>query len=230
MLAFSSKTKKIFLFIIFLTIFVSESSFAQFLYFGRNKVQYEDFHWKIIETEHFKIYYYNEMKFIAEIGAEYAEEMYAELKVRMNHFVSRKIPLIFYNTGNDFQQTNTTPGLIPEGVGGFFEFLKGRVVLPSNGSLHDFRHVIRHELVHVFMTNKIYRVLKDHRIPTNRFPPLWFIEGLAEYYSTEPDGTAEMLIRDAVINNYRGYLQNFWFFPDVQRGTEFFRICRRKVR
>lgn len=150
------------------------------------------------------------MEYVAKIGAEYAEVIYEELKIRMNHIVSRKIPLIFYNTGNDFQQTNTTPGLIPEGVGGFFEFLKGRVVLPSTGSLHDFRHVIRHELVHVFMTNKVYHVLKSHRIPTDRLPPLWFVEGLAEFYSTKWDAQAEMLMRDAVINNYFFNLENIY--------------------
>jgi len=139
---------------------------------------------------------------IAEIGATYAEEIYEELKVRLNHVVTRRIPLIFYNTHLHFQQTNTTPGFIPEGVGGFFEFIKGRVVIPSTGSLNDFRHVIRHELVHVFMTNKVYRVLVDHRKPADVLPPLWFVEGLAEYMSTDPDAQAEMVMRDAVLNNY----------------------------
>ncbi len=139
---------------------------------------------------------------IAEIGADYAEEVYDELKVKMNNVVTRRIPLIFYNTHLHFQQTNTTPGFIPEGVGGFFEFIKGRVVIPSMGSLHDFRHVIRHELVHVFMTNKIYRVLVDHREPADVLPPLWFVEGLAEYMSTEVDAQAEMVMRDAILNNY----------------------------
>lgn len=181
---------------------MTEFSTAQFYYFGRNKVQYEDFDWKVLRTRHFNIYYYGEMETIAEIGAFYAEEIYDELKVRLNHVVTRKIPLIFYNTSIHFQQTNITPGLIPDGVGGFFEFLKGRVVLPSNGSLKEFRHVIRHELVHVFMTNKIYRTLSDHRIPPDALPPLWFVEGLAEYLSTDIDAQAEMVMRDAVINNY----------------------------
>jgi hypothetical protein len=181
---------------------MTEFSSAQFYYFGRNKVQYEDFDWKVLRTRHFNIYYYGEMETIAEIGAFYAEEIYDELKVRLNHVVTRKIPLIFYNTSIHFQQTNITPGLIPDGVGGFFEFLKGRVVLPSNGSLKEFRHVIRHELVHVFMTNKIYRTLSDHRIPPDALPPLWFVEGLAEYLSTDIDAQAEMVMRDAVINNY----------------------------
>ena len=201
LLIFTRITKIFFLLSISLILF-NETSYSQFFYFGRNKVQYEEFDWKILKTEHFDIYYYGRMEYVAQIGAKYAEDAFNELKVRMNHLVTRRIPLIFYNTTIDFQQTNTTPGLIPEGVGGFFEFLKGRVVLPSNGSLADFRHVIRHELVHVFMTNKVYRILKDHRIPTNKMPPLWFVEGLAEYYSTDWDAQAEMLMRDAVLNNY----------------------------
>jgi hypothetical protein len=210
MLVLSSTTAKIFFFICLVTFLANDFTLAQFFYFGRNKVQYEEFDWKILRTDHFDIYYYGEMEYIAEIGAAYAEEIYAELKVRMNHLVTRRIPLIFYNTTIDFQQTNIAPGLIPEGVGGFFEFLKGRVVLPSNGSLKDFRHVIRHEIVHVFMVNKVYRILKDHRIPTGKMPPLWFVEGLAEYYSTEWDAQAEMLLRDAVLNNYFVNLDNIY--------------------
>ncbi|MFI5236653.1 MAG: peptidase MA family metallohydrolase, partial [Ignavibacteriales bacterium] len=225
-------TKKIFLILPILTFLVTDFTSAQFFYFGRNKVHYEDFDWKILTTEHFDIYYYGEMEFIAEIGAAYAEEVYEELKVKMNHLVTRRVPLIFYNTSTDFQQTNTTPGLIPEGVGGFFEFLKGRVVLPSNGSLHNFLHVIRHELVHVFMTNKVYRVLRDHRIPTNKLPPLWFVEGLAEFYSTEWDAQAEMLIRDAVLNNYFVSLENiysiFGSFLMYKEGQNFLEFAAEK--
>jgi len=150
------------------------------------------------------------MHTLAEIGSYYAEEVYEELKVEMNNIVTRRVPLIFYNTSLDFQQTNTTPGFIPDGVGGFFEFLKGRVVLPSNGSIKDFKHVIQHELVHVFMTNKIYNVLKDYRLTPDRSPPLWFTEGIAEYLSSEVDAQAEMVLRDAVINNYLVGLQDMY--------------------
>jgi hypothetical protein len=194
--------------IVFLILFYSDL-YSQYYFFGRNKVQYEDFDWKVIKTDHFNIYYYGDAEKIAEIGAAYAEDIYEELKVKLNHVVTRKIPLIFYNTSLHFQQTNITPGLIPEGVGGFFEFIKGRVVIPSNGSLSEFRHVIRHELVHVFMMNKIFRVLRDHRLPTEVMPPLWFVEGLAEYLSTEIDAQAEMVMRDAVINNYFRGIEDF---------------------
>lgn len=175
---------------------------GQFQYFGRNKVQYTDFDWHVLKTEHFDIYYYPEMTELAERGAYIAEESYGALQEKFNVNINHRIPLIFYSTHLHFQQTNTTPGFIPEGVGGFFEFLKGRVVIPANGSLHDFDHVIRHELVHVFMHTKISRVLIDHRKDRNRFPPLWFTEGLAEYWSTNWDTQAEMVLRDAVLNDY----------------------------
>ncbi|HVO75749.1 MAG TPA: BamA/TamA family outer membrane protein [Ignavibacteriaceae bacterium] len=194
--------------LISLLLLLCKISFAQLYFFGRNKVQYEHFDWRVLKTEHFDIYYYNETEEIAEIGGYYAEDAYNDYKVKLNCIVTHRIPLIFYNTHIHFQQTNTTPGFIPEGVGGFFEFIKGRVVIPSMGSLSDFRHVIRHELAHVFMTNKIYRVLSDHRLPSDEYPPLWFVEGFAEYMSTKIDAQAEMVLRDAVINNYFVQLNN----------------------
>lgn len=175
---------------------------SQFYYFGRNKVQYTDFRWQVLKTEHFDIYFYPEMRELAERGAAFAEEAYGELKQKFNHSIATRIPLIFYSSHLHFQQTNITPGFIPEGVGGFFEFLKGRVVIPSNGSTAQFAHVIRHELVHVFTVSKINRVLLDHRQTQDRTPPLWFTEGLAEYWSTAWDTQAEMVLRDAVLNNY----------------------------
>ena len=174
---------------------------AQFFGFGRNKVQYTEFDWQVLKTEHFDIYYYPEMQDLAERGAFYAEEAYKHLEVKFNHTLNNRVPLILYSSHLHFQQTNTTGGFIPEGVGGFFEFLKGRVVIPSDGNTNQFRHVIRHELVHVFMHSKVSRVLVDHRKPSDRLPPLWFVEGLAEYWSTTWDTQAEMVMRDVVIND-----------------------------
>jgi len=193
---------------IFIIILFCESLISQYYYFGRNKVQYTDFDWQILKTEHFEIFFYPEMRHIAEIGAKFAEESYSVLKVKFNLNVQRKIPLVFYSTHQHFEQTNIIPSFIPEGVGGFFEFMKGRVVIPFMGSIGDFRHVIRHELVHVFMHSKITRVLKDHRMPLERYPPLWFVEGLAEHWSAEWDDKAEMILRDAVLQDYIVGLDN----------------------
>jgi hypothetical protein len=183
---------------------------GQFYYYGRNKVQYENFDWQVLETEHFDIYYYPEMLELAEHGAQFAEEAYREMQNKFNFSLLRRVPLIFYSSNLHFKQTNTTSGFIPDGVGGFFEFLKGRVVIPANGNLHRFRRVVRHELVHVFTFNKVFRVMRDHRRVADRFLPLWFTEGLAEYWSGEPDYNHEMVIRDAMYSNYLTPLETMY--------------------
>ena len=196
-------------------------------YFGRNKVQYEDFDWHVLHTDHFDIFYYPEMQALAEHGAHFAEEAYEELENRFNLSLNHRVPLIFYSSNLHFKQTNVTPGFIPDGVGGFFEFMKGRVVIPANGDLHRFRRVIRHELVHVYTYTKLARVLRDHRRPFQVFPPLWFTEGLAEYWSGEPDFQHEMILRDAVASNYFVPLENldriFGTFQMYKQGEA---LCR----
>ncbi len=189
-------------FLLFLLIVGMTINLNAQYYFGRNKVQYDNFDWHILETEHFDIYYYPEMKDLAEVGASYAEAAYTRLMVKYNQNVPRRIPLIFYSNHLHFQQTNTIPNLIPHGVGGFFEFLKGRVVIPADGSLYKFKHVINHELVHVFTHSLVNRTLKDHRKTNYPGLPLWFTEGIAEYWSEGWDTEAEMFLRDAVISGY----------------------------
>ncbi len=175
---------------------------AQWFYFGRNKIQYTNFDWHILRTDHFDIYYYPEMEELAEQGANFAEQSFHYLENKFNFTMNRRIPLIFYSSHLHFQQTNVTPSFVPEGVGGFFEFLKGRVVIPSDGNINQFRKVIFHELIHVFMHSKVYFVNKEHSRFEGTYPPLWFVEGLAEYWSSKWDAQAEMVMRDAVLNNY----------------------------
>ncbi|UCD37909.1 MAG: PD40 domain-containing protein [Fidelibacterota bacterium] len=174
---------------------------AQF-YFGRNKIQYEQFDWQVLSTPHFQIYYYPDEELLARATAFWAEEAFDEFEQKFNHTLSRPVPLVIYSNHLHFQQTNITPYLIPEGVGGFFEYVKGRVVLPNNGSLFDFQRVVRHELVHVFMHAKINAKAREVGVWDQRQPPLWFTEGLAEWWSTGWDTEAEMVIRDALLHDH----------------------------
>lgn len=199
------------IFIVLLAVYTSQSntSFAQFVDFGKNKVQYSDFNWQTLETEHFTIYYYEGAQDLAEIGAFYAEEAYNDHQQKFKYSLTHKVPMIFYSSPLHFKQSNTTPGFIPDGVGGFFEFIKGRVVIPFEGSLGQFKHVIRHEMVHVFMVSKLITEQKIHGQVGDKDMPLWFTEGLAEYWSTEWDTQGEMVMKDAVLNNYIVGLDNW---------------------
>src|SRR5436853_7926940 len=98
-------------------------------YFGQNKVQYRNFNFQSIQTEHFDIYYYPDERGGALDAARMAERAYARLSRILHHqFQSRK-PIIPYASQSDFQQTNVVDAS-GEGLGGVTEFFKHRVVLP----------------------------------------------------------------------------------------------------
>ena len=120
------------------------ASTANAQYFGRNKVQWEHFDFKILKTEHFDIYYYDrEADVVNDVGRQ-AERWYARYSRVFNHSFTRK-PIVLYANPADFQQTTTTPELIGQGTGGFTDPFMNRVVLPLTGDYAENDHVIGHD-------------------------------------------------------------------------------------
>jgi hypothetical protein len=168
--------------------------------FGQNKIQYRSFDWHVLKGEHVDVYFYPAEERIARVALSYAEQSYAYLETRFNHRVRARIPLIVYASHSDFEQTNVLPFVPPEGVLGVTEYLKRRVTLPFRGSYAEFRHTLRHELVHVFqlsLENEQYELYPRARRPA---VPLWFGEGLAEYFSSDQDSRDEMIVRDLTLS------------------------------
>ena len=173
-------------------------------YFGQNKVQYEKFGFQVLETEHFDVHFYERERQAAYDIARMAERSYARLSRVLNHQFRERKPIIVYASHSDFVQTNATPGEVGEGTGGFTDFLKHRNIFPLTGSYHENEHVLAHEMVHQFQ----YDVWSGGKagsglqtiIAVN--PPLWFVEGMAEYLSLGPiDANTAMWLRDAALND-----------------------------
>src|SRR6476469_4044760 len=174
---------------------------AQAQYFGRNKVQWENFHFKVLRTDHFDIYYYDkEADVVNDIG-RMAERWYARLSKTFNHSFNRK-PIVLYANAADFHQTTTTGGLIGEGTGGFTDEFMNRVVLPLTGDYAENDHVLGHEIVHVFQYDIAASASQQRRRFNLESLPLWLVEGMAEYFSKgRVDPLTSMWIRDATIND-----------------------------
>ena len=185
--------------------------------FGKNKIQYRQFHWRIAETPHFRLFYYEGGESLAEFAAGVLESTYTRYSRQLDHQIREKTPVILYNAHKDFQQTNVILSDIEEGVGGFTEQLKRRVVVPFTGSYREFAHVLAHELVHVFQYDIWFQNLQNPlSLATSLRIPLWVIEGSAEYFSEGWSPEAEAYVRDLVFNDqlvppsrlgeYGGYL------------------------
>ena len=199
-----------------LIILLSSTSYSQ--YFGRNKVQYNDFQFKVLHTPNFNIYFYPEESKGANIAALMAERWYKRQSFYFGDSLHGKQPLVLYGSFPQFVQTNIIGGQISEGVGGVTEPLRRRIVLPLAGPLSETNHVIGHELVHAFQYDitGAMRSTFGGQAPHLSKLPLWFIEGMAEFLTLGPDDPfTAMWMRDAVLNKIPTVddLNNPEYFP-----------------
>jgi len=193
-------------------------SLASAQYFGKNKVQYTSFEFKIIETEHFDVYFYEREREAALDAARMAERSYARLSRVLNHTFKERKPIILYASHSDFQQTNALSGDINEVTGGVTDFLKHRAVLPFTGSYAEFEHVLTHEMVHQFQYDIWSRGKAGAGLATLVAinPPTWFAEGMAEYLSIGEIGPeTAMWLRDAAVEGRLPTIQQLTYDPYI---------------
>ena len=184
---------------------------AQFFAFGQNKIQYRKLDWRMMKGPHVDLYYYSAEADLAPASLAYAEASYDTLSVQFGHTVPTRVPLIVYASHTDFEQTNILPFTPPEGLLGATDFLKRRVALPFRGNFAEFRHTMRHEMVHVFQLDMLvesYNLAPRARRYTF---PLWWTEGLAELWSAGQDARDEMVMRDLTLSGRLPTLKQLTF-------------------
>jgi hypothetical protein len=170
-------------------------------YFGRNKVQYEKFDWRILKTDHFDLYFYPAESLRVHDAGRQEERWYGRLSDIFRHQFDRK-SIVLYADHPDFQQTNVVGDQLSEGTGGVTEGLRTRVVQPFTGVYADDEHVLGHELVHVFQYNVAETAPGQGGLARLSALPLWLIEGMAEYFSLgRNDAHTAMWMRDAVMRD-----------------------------
>jgi len=185
-------------------------------YFGQNKVQYSTFDFQVLQTDHFDVHFYPSERTAALAAAQMAERSYARLSRLLNHrFTERKI-IVLYASPTDFGQTNTSA--VGEGTQGVTDFFRQRNVLYLQGAGAETEHVLTHEMAHQFQFDIFSRGRAGANVQlfASVAPPLWYMEGMAEYLSLggmSPE--TAMWLRDAVYENE---------LPTIEQMTYDYRI------
>ena len=166
-------------------------------YFGRNKVEYFDFDFRILATEHFDVYYYPREERAARIAAQLAERWYARFSGLLHHQFNSRQPLVLYGSQAEFAQTNVVSGLLPDSVGGVTDASRRRVTMPFAPTMAETNRVLGHEIAHAFQFDIARRYAGG-----DTTQPLWFIEGMAEYLSRGSlDTESSLWLRDAALSD-----------------------------
>ncbi len=170
--------------------------------FGQNKVQYQRFHWNVLSSDHFDVYFDEGLDTVARVCAYNAEQALIQIEEDVRHHVASRQQIILYASHIEYQQTNVIPEYMPEGVRGVTELFKNRVVVNFEGNWELFRQLIHHELTHAVLNDMLYFGNTRYFFQSRVQFPLWMNEGLAEFECNHGmDAESDMFMRDVVLQD-----------------------------
>lgn len=189
-------------FLLFLFVLIGANlSFSQmyyYPYYGKNKVLYTKFNWKVYKTDHFDIYYYTDDKHDLKRIADLAESAYKSISEDIKHQLSASVPLLYYRTSTEFYQTNLFQ--LPEGVLGVAEPLLYRIAIQGDMAIDEIHDLIEHELSHIFEYDLLWGSPGGVLYALSA-PPGWIFEGYCEYNTRNWAPWSALIVRDAALND-----------------------------
>ncbi|HSD19782.1 MAG TPA: hypothetical protein VLC54_07090 [Anaeromyxobacter sp.] len=182
---------------------------------GQNQVAWFDFDWQFIDVPSpgggpggLRLYYYRSERPQAERALPAIQSAYARLVDQFHYNPTKRIPYILFATQREFQTQNVFA--VTESVLGVTSPEDLKMSVPYFGDHSRFIEVSTHEMVHQFTIQKLLEAAGAEEMSSPiAFLPLWFIEGIAEFYSKGGiDVETDLYLRDLVWN------------PDPRRGYD----------
>jgi hypothetical protein len=181
---------------------------------GQNQVAWYDFEWQYVDVPapgggkgNIRLYYYRNETAQARRALPAIQSAFARLVDQFHYNPTKRIPYILYATQREFQAQNVFQ--VSESVLGVTSPEDLKMAVPYFGDHAKFVEVSTHEMVHQFQIQKLRDAAGDSFTSAMEFLPLWFIEGMAEYYSKGGiDSETDLYLRDLVWN------------PDPQKAYE----------
>ncbi len=176
--------------------------FSQY-YYEKNKIQREVDPIYTYETEHFSIYIEEGGEPLARFAAEVMEDAYAQHSSDFGFSLGVKVPVIIYKSQPDFAATNILLEPLEESAGGFSEIFKNRVVVPLTGSYQELHDVLYYEPTHILQYEMHFFLAISNlfSLIPGFTPPLWIMEGSAEFCSSHGGEEEDAFMRDLLLSN-----------------------------
>ncbi len=205
--------------------------------FGKNRVQWGDFHWSYYMNDNFDVYFYQGGDDLAKYAQAYAKDQIPRLETRLNSRFGKKIQFIVFNSKADFKQSNIDLEEEENGnTGGITKIIGSKVILYFDGDFTHFEAQIREGIARLLFNQVMNGISIGSQIRSSyRYNiPQWFQDGLVAYIAGNWDCQKEaQLQRGITSGNYKkinhlrdddariaGY--SFWNFIDEKYGSKSF--------
>lgn len=177
---------------------------------GKPDPRWRAFNWQYVDLDvpsaastKFRLFFYDEEDWTARFTLPIITAEIDELAKTFNYTPSRQFNYLLFTSLSQFQQANVFS--ISEGVQGITSTTEATMAIPYWGEAATFEHISKHEMVHQFQVQKITDFTGGTGTQEGQAVmaqiPLWFIEGMAEYYSLQGvDFETRFFVRDVMLH------------------------------
>ncbi|MBR6878823.1 MAG: PD40 domain-containing protein [Bacteroidales bacterium] len=205
--------------------------------FGKNRVQWKDFHWSYYRYDSFDVYYYQGGDDLANYVMQYAKKEIPRMESKFGSHFGSKVQFLVFNSLGDLKQSNLNNDEEESGnTGGVTKIIGSKVFLYFNGNYMDFEQQIQEGIAHLMMSQAMNGVSIGSQIRNSyRYDvPEWFQNGLCAYITEDWDSFKEDRLQRGILSgDYKKLNQlrdqdaiiagySFWGFIEEKYGTKAF--------
>lgn len=170
--------------------------------FGKNRIQYKRFEWKVLTSTNFEIYFYGDAQNTATLAAQFAESDFDRITEVLGYTPYSRTKIFLYNSLSDQNQSNI--GITQGGSARDTReesLSKSRIQVSFPGNQVEFRRKLVQEIAAVFVYDMLYGgSLKDALQSSLLLTlPDWFMMGITAYIAEGWSTHLDNYVRDAAL-------------------------------
>ena len=170
---------------------------------GKPDPRWKNFDWHYMDirsnSSKYRLYFYTGEEWSAKFAIPKINDQMESLSKVFGYTPTQQFSYLLFTSLREFRQANIF--FISEGVQGITSTREATMAVPYWGQAESFEHVSKHELVHQFQVQKMADLSGAFPEEVMAALPLWFVEGMAEYYSVPAgDEESRLFVRDLARN------------------------------
>lgn len=171
--------------------------------FGKNRVQYNDFHWTYYKFNDIDTYFYLNGKELAQYTARYAKKQIPKIEAKLGSFLDKKIQFIIFNNLTDLKQSNI--GLMTNedyNIGGITHIIGSKIFLYFDGNHVNFEEQIRDGIAEVLFNQMMFGGSMGKQVKTSTFfsLPDWYKVGIISWLGTDWNVEYDNRVREGILS------------------------------
>jgi len=178
--------------------------------FGKNRVQYQKFHWKYYQTDNFNTYFSQDGLEIAKYVAQVAEQELHQLEEFVEYGLQRRANIAVYNSFDEMQQSNIGLGIDWQNTGGVTKLVNNKMLIYFDANHENLRRQIRQGIAGVLVENVLFGddLGEFAANQTLLDLPKWLTDGYIDYAAEEWNTDMDNQLRNALLSgDYKNFYQ-----------------------